>query len=277
MGRGARRPAAASPRPVRATAAAYVGRSPLFGLGPSTLAVCVTQLPTRVTYEAVTDHTTPSRDPWPVLCWLHATAEAALAVMGLATEHDALRPFPSDGPAYIDPQLDGMALPHLSALAEHAAATGRRLGVFLRTDMPTGFGGLCHPRARVTVPDGDQADALLIDIMPGQPAATWRHEVGHAFDPAHDQRTSEERESYADALAEHLRGLPADAPLSVITPLAEQVYTEVRQQYGRRARPLEHADTPEHTPTGAGAELPAPGVASLLAFAALPLLAERAA
>jgi hypothetical protein len=257
----------ASPREVRAAAAHCVARSAYLDLGPMTFAVLVCQMPRRLLWRAIEDHS--DLDPLLAGAWLEDIAHIAVA----STQPEIpVRAFPADVVADISPGLHG--LPLLDAAAEHAEATTGRLGVYL-ADLGPAITGRCARPAPVLV-DGRPAEATIIELSPGHTAWDWLHELGHAFDPERGQRTQEEREAYADALAEQLATLPPHAPLSAVQPLAEQAYLDVRAAFQRhRHVPIEHTrEVPAQTsaPSGTGADWPAPGLASLLAFAALPLL-----
>lgn len=259
---------AASPRAVRAAAAHCVARSTFFGIGAMTFAVLVTQLPRRVLWRALEDH--GDVDPITAGWWLTDTAHIVLASVQPDIE---ARVFPAGVGAHVDDELAG--LPLLGAAVEHAASTGRRLGVY-RVDLGPAIAGRCEPRARVLV-DDRPADAVVIELRDVEPAV-WRHELAHALDPDRDPRTHEERERYADSLARRLAALPSDAPLSAVQPLAEQTYTEVWQAYARRPTPVKQTKqraTRNAEGGTAGEDWPAPGVASLMAFAALPLIDDE--
>lgn len=257
----------AAPRPVLGVAGWYVRHSEWLGPAPMSFAVFVVRSAPHLVREAV--------GAGPVAAWLTATCRAALAtVQTLPT-----RTFPAAGPLYVDPRLP--VLPLLGAAVEHAAATAGRLGVYLAEDLPPGIGGRCRTGpVPVVLPDGREEGAIVIEISERENVVfawaveVWLHELAHALDPERDQRTSEEREDYADRLGPRLALLAEDAPLAVVRPLAERTYAEVRQTY-RAAGP---ALTSRASASGValrhplGAGLPAPGVESLAALAVLPLL-----
>lgn len=261
----------ASPREVRAAAASCVGHSTFVGMAPMTLAVLALQMSPGDVRRALSDHTTLDVDGIDrALMWLHEAARLALATVQPPAP---ARPFPPGIVADVDPELYG--LPLLEAALEHARATVGRIGVYL-ADLGPAIAGRCTYRAAVDV-DGEQAEAIVIELAAGHTTGQWLHELGHALDPRRDPRTAEEAEAYADLLAERLAALDPGAPLSDVQPLAEQAYTDVRVTFQRhRHAPVEHADEEGvhsvDTPGGAGVDWPAPGLMSLLAFASLPLV-----
>ncbi|GAB2836301.1 hypothetical protein GCM10027176_45770 [Actinoallomurus bryophytorum] len=262
----------ASPREVRAAAARCVARSTFLGLGPMTLAVLALQMSPGTVRRALSDHATLDVDGIDrTLIWLHEAARLALATVQPPAP---ARPFPPGVVADVDPELYG--LPLLEAAVEHARATTGRLGVYL-ADLGPAISGRCTYRAHVDV-DGQQAEAIVIELTAGHTTGQWLHELGHALDPRRDPRTSEEAEAYADRLAEGLGALAPRASYGLVRAQAEETYSEVRAAFQRhRHAPVEHAQEEgvisSDAPDKAGADWPAPGLMSLLAFASLPLVA----
>jgi len=198
--------------------------------------------------------------------WLYWTGRAVTRLHG--EESPPLRVPAGDGQVHVDPRLPALPLLGL-ALCWAQADPGRRLVIRSTPDLAAHV-GRCHYRRPVTLvhrTGPQQVTATVIELA--DPAA-FPHELAHALDPHGPERAAEEQEQYAD----HLGGLLArhrPATLGELGPLLDQAEAHVAglRQHQVAAAPAGHAAAAAEA---SDADLPAPGFASVLAFAALPLL-----
>lgn len=255
------------------TAAAMACNARHIAAAPATLAVLVTGSRPGHVVQAIADHTTV---PAGVMReWLTATSRLVLAVLQPDPQP---RLFPDRRPCYVDQRLPH--LPLLGQAQQHAELNGRRLWVGYTDDLGPAIAGRCLHDEQVLLPDGQCTRAAVVEISSdeAQPVPVWLHELGHLLDPGHEPRSPEEKEAYADQLAARLASLDDAHALSLaeLQLQAERVYIQVRTHYASSRQPAIEYDEPAHPAPlpGLAAELPAPGIDSLIAFNTLPLLAR---